>query len=152
LPCKRAIIIRFSLTVSFGATAVSCGERLIISFTLSACFLKLFPNIKASPLVGSVRQLNILIVVVFPAPFEPSIAKNSPCLILSERELTAVKFPYRFVKSLISIAFILCPPFEMPFEKLHYNRPFSVRQSLCLYQQVALIARRYEYQSNLLPL
>ena len=66
----------------------------------------------ASPLVGFIKQDNIFIVVVFPAPFPPSRANNSPCLIVKLRLSTATVFSYFFVRFSIVIAFISYPSFH----------------------------------------
>src|SRR5699024_8248917 len=94
----------------FLATAVSCGETLIIRLTDCGSLMMLFPINNASPLVGSSKQVNIFIVVVFPAPFVLSSPKSSPSLTNKRRVSTAVRFLNFLVKSFIAMAFICTPP------------------------------------------
>src|SRR5699024_10416749 len=100
---------KFSLTDIFLATAVSCGETLIIRLTDCGSLMMLFPINNASPLVGSSKQDNIFIVVVFPAPFVPSSPKSSPSLTNKRRVSTAVRFLNFLVNSFIAMPFF-CPP------------------------------------------
>ena len=57
----------------------------------------LSPNSSASPLVGVVSPVSILIVVVLPAPFTPSSAKSSPSNTERFSSWTAVFAPYCLV-------------------------------------------------------
>ena len=97
---------KFSFTVKFGATAVSCGDTPISCFTCSASFIMLYPPTMASPFVGFVKQESILITVVFPAPFTPSSENNSPCRMSNVTLSTAVIFLYCFTRSMVLIACI----------------------------------------------
>src|SRR5271157_1117648 len=60
------------------------------------------PATLASPEEGGNNVVSILIVVVLPAPLEPSKAKTSPALTERVRPSTAVKAPKRQVRLLIS--------------------------------------------------
>src|SRR5690625_7380401 len=123
-----AINSRFSFTDNFVAIAVSCGETLMIFFTDFGFLTILFPSNCASPLVGSSKQDNILIVVVFPAPFVPSNAKNSPSLMVKLRVCTAILFLYFFVRFFLLFLFILLPFYlvcQTPFDLDSYKFIFS---------------------------
>ena len=60
------------------------------------------PATRASPDVGGNSVVSILIVVVLPAPLEPSRPKTSPALTESVSASTAVNAPKRRVRFLIS--------------------------------------------------
>ena len=90
--------------------AVSCGETPINSFTCSGWLIILYPPTKASPSVGLVRPVSILIIVVLPAPLTPSKENNSPCLISKSTLLTATIFLYLLVSCIVLIAFNFLPP------------------------------------------
>src|SRR5690625_6338771 len=108
----------------------------MIFFTDFGFLTILFPSNCASPLVGSSKQDNILIVVVFPAPFVPSNAKNSPSLMVKLRVSTAVLFLYFFVRFFMSIPFILSPSSlvrQTPFELDPYTCLSSCSQFLVLH-------------------
>src|ERR1019366_8098636 len=60
------------------------------------------PATRASPEEGGNSVVSILIVVVLPAPLEPSTAKTSPALTGRVRPSTAVNAPKRRVRLLIS--------------------------------------------------
>src|ERR1019366_2315098 len=60
------------------------------------------PATRASPDEGGNSVVSILIVVVLPAPLEPSKAKTSPALTERVRSSTAVNAPKRRVRALIS--------------------------------------------------
>src|SRR5699024_11814716 len=112
------------------------GETLMIFFTDFGFLTILFPSNCASPLVGSSKQDNILIVVVFPAPFVPSNAKNSPSLMVKLRVSTTVLFLYFFVTFFMSIPFILPPSYllrQTPFELEAYTCRSSYSHSLVLH-------------------
>ena len=109
-PCTPHMSSKFSLTDRFGATAVSCGETPIRLLTPLVSVFMLFPFKNASPPSGLVRHVSIFIVVVLPAPFTPSNANNSPSSTSRLSSSTAVRSLYLFVRFLISIDFILCPP------------------------------------------
>src|SRR5271155_3320909 len=55
------------------------------------------------PEVGFIRPVRILSVVVLPAAFGPSMAKNSPRGMVSEMSLTAVRSPNFFTRLTSSI-------------------------------------------------
>src|SRR5580692_9939352 len=59
----------------------------------SGCDCMSNPQTRALPEVGFMRPASILSVVVLPAAFGPSMAKNSPRGIVSEISLTAVMSP-----------------------------------------------------------
>ena len=61
------------------------------------------PSIFTNPEVGSDRPARMRIVVVFPAPFGPRKPKISPGATVRLSRSTAVKSPYFFVSSRISI-------------------------------------------------
>src|ERR1017187_10657990 len=60
------------------------------------------PATRASPEEGGNSVVSILMVVVLPAPLEPSRAKTSPALTERVRASTAVNVPKRRVRALIS--------------------------------------------------
>src|ERR1017187_7964701 len=60
------------------------------------------PATRASPEEGAKSVVSILIVVVLPAPLEPSKPKTSPALTERVRASTAVNAPKRRVRALIS--------------------------------------------------
>src|ERR1039458_4201458 len=60
------------------------------------------PATRASPEEGAKSVVSILIVVVLPAPLEPSKPKTSPALTERVRASTAVNTPKRRVRALIS--------------------------------------------------
>jgi len=60
------------------------------------------PATRASPEEGGNRVVSILIVVVLPAPLEPSKPKTSPALTERVSVSTAVNAPKRRVRVLIS--------------------------------------------------
>src|ERR1035438_10088899 len=60
------------------------------------------PATRASPEEGANSVVSILIVVVLPAPLEPSKPKTSPALTERVRASTAVNAPKRRVRALIS--------------------------------------------------
>jgi len=60
------------------------------------------PATRASPEVGGNRVVSILMVVVLPAPFEPSRPKISPALTERVSSFTAVNDPNRRVRCSIS--------------------------------------------------
>jgi len=59
-----------------------------------------WPAISAVPLVGSIRQLSMLMVVVLPAPLGPSRLKISPRSTLKEMPRTASLSPNVLRRSL----------------------------------------------------
>src|SRR5215208_5266143 len=61
------------------------------------------PSTSTRPALGSERPAMMRIVVVLPAPFGPRKPKISPCSAVSDRRSTAVKSPYFFVRSSITI-------------------------------------------------
>jgi hypothetical protein len=60
------------------------------------------PPTRASPEDGGKRVVSILIVVLLPAPLEPSKPNTSPALAVRVRESTAVNVPKRRVRVSIS--------------------------------------------------
>src|ERR1035438_5741500 len=70
--------------------------------TPTACVVMEKPATRASPDVGGNSVVSILIVVVLPAPLEPSKPKTSPALTERVRASTAVNEPNRRVRALIS--------------------------------------------------
>jgi len=63
-----------------------------------------FPLIHASPSVGRVSDVNIRIVVVFPAPFGPRKPYTVPWSTVRLSPSTAISVPNRFVSSRVSMA------------------------------------------------
>src|ERR1017187_3337288 len=59
----------------------------------SGCNCMSKPQTRVQPEVGRIRPASSLSVVVLPAAFGPSMAKNSPRGIVSETSLTAVMSP-----------------------------------------------------------
>src|SRR5699024_8514854 len=126
---------KFSLIDIVLETEVACGETLIIRLTDCGSLMMLFPINNASPLVGSSKQDNIFIVVVFPAPFVPSSPKSSPSLTNKRRVSTAVRFLNFLVKSFIAMPFICPPPHSVLvlltlFQLAHRINHFSYSQYL----------------------
>src|ERR1035437_6590908 len=70
--------------------------------TSTACLVMEKPATRASPEEGAKSAVSILIVVVLPAPLEPSKPKTSPALTERVRASTAVNAPKRRVRALIS--------------------------------------------------
>src|ERR1035437_4484720 len=70
--------------------------------TPTACAVMEKPATRASPDVGGSSVVSILIVVVLPAPLEPSRPKTSPALTERVRASTAVNAPKRRGRFLIS--------------------------------------------------
>lgn len=104
--------LRFSVTLRFGATAVSWGERLICGLMRFASVSTDSPSKYALPLVGLVNPHSIEIVVVLPAPFTPSNAKVSPCATVRLSLSTAVRLPKVLVRSTVHMASIPLPLFR----------------------------------------
>src|ERR1039457_6247448 len=63
--------------------------------TSTGCVVIEKPPTRASPEDGGKRVVSILIVVLLPAPFEPSNPNTSPALATSVKESTAVNEPKR---------------------------------------------------------
>src|SRR5215210_9284172 len=72
-------------------------------FARTASRMTSIPFTTTDPLVGSDRPDTIRMVVVLPAPFGPRNPKISPAAAVRLRPSTAVKSPYLFVRSWISI-------------------------------------------------
>src|ERR1039458_3602394 len=70
--------------------------------TLTAWVIIENPATRASPEEGGNSVVSILIVVVLPAPLEPSKPNTSPALTERDTASTAVKAPKRRVSALIS--------------------------------------------------
>src|SRR6476620_809469 len=66
--------------------------------TAIACVAGFWPSISTLPLVGVSSVVNILIVVVFPAPFGPRNANISPASTANETSRTAVISPKVFTR------------------------------------------------------
>src|ERR1017187_10236377 len=85
------------------------------------------PATRASPEEGGNSVVSILMVVVLPAPLEPSKPKTAPALTERVRESTAVNAPKRRVSDLISrtISLIRRPGSSQlhhhPFRQLHVD-------------------------------
>lgn len=64
----------------------------VLSIKLTCILLELIrmPSIAASPLVGKISAVNILNVVVLPAPFTPNKPKHSPGCTMKLTSATAV--------------------------------------------------------------
>src|ERR1022692_3658306 len=69
----------------------------------SGCNCMSKPQTRVQPEVGRIRPASSLSVVVLPAAFGPSMAKNSPRGIVSEMSLTAVRSPYFLTRLMSSI-------------------------------------------------
>src|ERR1035438_9133216 len=79
------------------------------------------PPTRASPEEGGNSVVSILMVVVLPAPLEPSKAKTSPALTERVRESTAVNEPKRRVRSLISRTSSLISESRRGSSQLHHH-------------------------------
>src|SRR2546421_8015207 len=60
------------------------------------------PATRALPLLGRSRPTSILMVVVLPAPLGPRKPNSSPAPTSRSRSSTAVRLPYRLVRSLVA--------------------------------------------------
>ena len=120
------INFRFSLTVRFSATAVSCVEIPTIGFILSLSFSTSKPYISAFPASAFVSAVSIFIVVVFPAPFTPRSDISSPLFTSRDKLSTAILFPYFFVKLFITIAFSFIAFLLFLFMSQEYNKPSAI--------------------------
>src|ERR1700724_114212 len=86
--------------------------------------LGLNPSTSTSPLVGLSRVVNILMVVVFPAPFGPRNAKISPAFTSKETSRTAVIEPYFFTRLVTRIIRCFLPSFCLDlFRRAQSRRP-----------------------------
>src|SRR5699024_3466110 len=120
---------------------------LIIRLTDCGSLMMLFPINNASPLVGSSKQANIFIVVVFPAPFVPSSPKSSPSLTNKRRVSTAVRFLNFLVKYFIAMPFIGPPALSVLVHQTlfllsHRINHFSYAHSLVSHLLEAAHCRR----------
>src|SRR5271154_3321342 len=82
--------------------------------TPTACVMMEKPATLASPAVGGSSVVSILIVVVLPAPFEPSRPKISPALTERVSASTDVNAPKRRLRPLISRTTLLIRKRWMP--------------------------------------
>src|SRR6266581_7167953 len=73
--------------------------------TSSGCCWTSKPQMRAAPELGFMRPVSTLMVVVLPAAFGPSSAKNSPLFTVRERSLTATSSPKRLTTWISSIIF-----------------------------------------------
>src|SRR5471030_1630024 len=69
----------------------------------SGCVCMSKPQTRVQPEVGFINPARIFRVVVLPAAFGPSMAKNCPRGIVSVTLLTAVRSPNFFTRLMISI-------------------------------------------------
>jgi hypothetical protein len=69
---------RFSSTFSARSGFGRCGTTPMRRRTSTGCAETSTPSTRACPPVGRTRVVRMPMVVVFPAPFGPSIPKNSP--------------------------------------------------------------------------
>lgn len=76
----------------------------------------------ADPLVGLRSVINILIVVVLPAPFGPKNPNISPFLTEKDTLSTAIKLLYFFVRLLVLIISKVFPPINnKDFLSINYH-------------------------------
>src|SRR5438045_2577149 len=73
--------------------------------TSSGCCWTSKPQMRAAPELGFMRPVTIWMVVVLPAAFGPSSAKNSPLCTVRERSLTATSSRKRLTTGISSIIF-----------------------------------------------
>src|ERR1035441_6513056 len=95
--------------------------------TLTAWVVMEKPATRASPEEGGNRVVSILIVVVLPAPLEPSNPKTSPAFTDKVSASTAVNAPKRRVRLLISRTISLISAFQhevrLPLPRDGHNNP-----------------------------
>src|ERR1035437_2791920 len=103
MPCN----LRFSYPVSVSSELGSWKTIPIDRRTFPASRTRSKPLTRAAPEVGFRRVVNIIRVVVLPAPFGPSRPKNSPSPTSSVRSFTATKSPKRLERCSSSIADML---------------------------------------------
>ena len=77
----------------------------MLPLTLLESFNTSNPEINAWPDVGFSRVVNIMMVVLFPAPFGPKRPKISPGLTEKEMPSTATASPNDFLSDLVSIEY-----------------------------------------------
>ena len=97
------------------STETACGTYPMARRTPTASVVMEKPATRASPDVGGNSVVSILIVVVLPAPLEPSKPKTSPALTERVRASTAVNVPKRRVRALISRMISLISKFQPAF-------------------------------------
>ena len=89
-----------SFTVINGHRLSCCVQTPIPLLIKERSFSKLFPKMRASPEVGFSLPVKIEIVVLFPAPFEPSKAVTSPSYMDIDRPFRAsTPFGYTFLRT-----------------------------------------------------
>ncbi len=71
-PLRPAINLNVSLTVRYSGNISNCGQKPKFLRAWYFSVLMLYPFIKAFPLVGFISPVNILNVVVLPAPLRPN--------------------------------------------------------------------------------
>lgn len=92
IPLTLAKKSKFSITVSDSNKVLCCGQYPINLLALLNQLRILKPPTETSPLVGTSSFVKLLNVVVFPAPFTPSKAKQSPKSNPKEALCTATVF------------------------------------------------------------
>ncbi len=101
MPLKLANNSKCSLGVKYSNNTSCCGHTPKI-FLMSSISLNIsMPNTEAFPYVGSNNPVNILIVVVFPAPLCPSKANIYPLYMVMFVLSTAAFLPNTFLSPLI---------------------------------------------------
>src|SRR5947199_5447442 len=111
--------------------------------TAMACVAGFWPSISTLPLVGVSSVVNILIVVVLPAPFGPRNAKISPAFTAKDTSRTAVMSPNVFTsRSTRMMAAIRCDltlaaimPITVPLQRASDRTP---RSALAYPKHIAL--------------
>ena len=68
----------FSKIVHARSSVLYCGTTPILRRAIAGDFTTSIPAMRTRPAVGSARVVQMLMVVVLPAPFGPSRPKSSP--------------------------------------------------------------------------
>src|ERR1035437_8420191 len=93
----------------------------------SGCNCMSKPHTRAQPEVGFIRPASIFSVVVFPAAFGPSIAKNSPRGAVSVTSLTATRSPNFLTRLMTSIMACVSRTAQLVEQRGHATRQFNAQ-------------------------
>src|ERR1035438_8069343 len=93
----------------------------------SGCNCMSKPHTRAQPEVGFIRPARIFSVVVFPAAFGPSIAKNSPRGTVNVTSLTATRAPNFLTRWMSSIMASISRTAQLVEQRGHATRQFNAQ-------------------------
>src|ERR1700690_2417022 len=93
----------------------------------SGCNCMSKPHTRAQPEVGFIRPARIFSVVVLPAAFGPSMAKNSPRGMVSVTSLTATRSPNCLTRLMSSIMACVSGTTQLVEHRGHAPRQFSAQ-------------------------